>query len=138
MDLQVNISNSSLKLKLLINFIFFYLAVGKTCILHHYTHNEFSSDYNVTIGVEFSSKIVKLDDKTTVKLQIWDTAGQESFRSIIKSFYRKSAGVFLVYSIANRESFKQMSDWLKEAKENSAETSVFILVGNQCDKPKEE
>ena len=95
-------------------------------------------DYNVTIGVEFSSKVVRVNDNTVVKLQIWDTAGQESFRSIIKSFYRKAACVFLVYSVANRESFKQMDSWLKEAKESSAENSVFILVGNQCDRPSNE
>jgi len=88
--------------------------------------------------VEFSSKTVRLDDNATVKLQIWDTAGQESFRSIIKSFYRKAAAVFLVYSVNNHESFTQMDAWLKEAKENSLESSVFILVGNQNDKPKEE
>ena len=88
--------------------------------------------------MEFSSKTVRLDDNTTVKLQIWDTAGQESFRSIIKSFYRKAAAVFLVYSVNNRESFRQMDAWLKEAKENSLESSVFILVGNQNDKPIEE
>lgn len=92
----------------------------------------------MTIGVEFSSKIIQIDDKTTVKLQIWDTAGQESFRSIIKSFYRKAAAVFLVYDVSSRESFRQIEFWLQEAKENALESSVFILVGNKCDKPKEE
>ena len=79
---------------------------GKSCLLTRYTKDLFLNEHTVTVGtvmsyvgVEFASKIIKIDDKFNVKLQIWDTAGQESFKSIIKSYYRNSSVVFLVYSI---------------------------------------
>lgn len=75
------------------------IGVGKSCLLIRYSKNEFSTDYESTIGVEFQSKIVKIDN-AEVKVMIWDTAGQETFKSIVKSFYKKSIGVFLVYNIA--------------------------------------
>ena len=75
-------------------------GVGKSCLLNRLTRGEFKEGYNATLGVEFFSQVVHVDDDTPIKLQIWDTAGQESFRSIIKTFYRSSAAVFLTYSIA--------------------------------------
>jgi Ras-related protein Rab-2A len=75
-------------------------GVGKSCLLNRFTKDEFREGYTATLGVEFYSKEIKIDEETSVKMQIWDTAGQESFRSIIKTFYRSSAAVFLVYSIA--------------------------------------
>lgn len=74
-------------------------GVGKSSLLNRFTRGEFRDGYNPTLGVEFYSKVINLDEETQVKLQIWDTAGQESFRSIIKTFYRSSAAVFLVYNI---------------------------------------
>ena len=74
-------------------------GVGKSSLLNRFTRGEFKEAYNTTLGVEFYSQVVYVDDDTPIKLQIWDTAGQESFRSIIKTFYRSSAAVFLVYSI---------------------------------------
>ena len=76
-----------------------YLGVGKSCLLMRYMKDNFTDEYNVTVGVEFLSKAVDIDENTKVKLQIWDTAGQESFRSVVRSFYRNVAAVFLVYSI---------------------------------------
>lgn len=75
-------------------------GVGKSCLLNRFTKDEFREGYTATLGVEFYSKEIRLDAESSVKMQIWDTAGQESFRSIIKTFYRSSAAVFLVYSIA--------------------------------------
>jgi Ras-related protein Rab-2A len=77
--------------------------------------NDFKEDYDVTVGVEFGAFMIKIQDKT-LKLQIWDTAGQESFRSITKIFYRGSHCVFLTYSILNKDSFENLRDWLKEIK----------------------
>ncbi|KAL4451030.1 hypothetical protein ABPG74_021352 [Tetrahymena malaccensis] len=111
-------------------------GVGKSCMLIRYSKNDFVTDYNATIGVEFQSKIVKIND-ASVKLQIWDTAGQESFRSIVKSFYKKTVGVLLVYNIANKESFQSIKHWLVEAKENSEESATFVLVGAQSDREKD-
>ena len=75
-------------------------GVGKSCLMHRVTTNEFSEDHEVTVGVEFGSLLVKLEE-TVLKMQIWDTAGQESFQSITKIFYRGAHAVLLTYSIAS-------------------------------------
>lgn len=92
-------------------------GTGKSCLLTRYTKDEFDSDYKVTIGkaysnagVEFAGKKVDIDENFKVKLQIWDTAGQESFRSIVKSFYRSASAVFLVYNITKYRFGNSVSD----------------------------
>ncbi|CAK66375.1 unnamed protein product (macronuclear) [Paramecium tetraurelia] len=85
-----------------------------------------------TIGVEFIKKLV-IVDKRRVELQIWDTAGQEQFRSMIKSFYRGAAAVFVLYSINQRDSFEKLQEWLSELHESAHEEIVKILVGNKSD-----
>lgn len=75
------------------------VGVGKSSLLLKYIKGEFSQDYNVTVGVEFSSKTVEVNEKTSVMLQVWDTAGQETFKAIVRSFYKGIAAAFLVYSI---------------------------------------
>ncbi len=107
-------------------------SVGKSCILARYTKKEYKLDYNVTIGVEFCSKYVKVKGND-VKLQIWDTAGQEAFRSIVGSFYRNAKGVLLIYDITSRASFQKIETWLKECKEFCSEHVVLVLVGNKSD-----
>jgi Ras-related protein Rab-2A len=77
--------------------------------------NEFKVEHQVTIGVEFGSFVVRLEDQI-VKLQIWDTAGQESFRSITRIFYRGAHCVFLAYDITRDDTFVNVLDWLKEVK----------------------
>ena len=72
--------------------------MGKSCVLARLMENEFKEDYEVTVGVEFGSFLIKIEDKI-IKLQIWDTAGQESFKSLNKIFYRSSHCVFLVYDV---------------------------------------
>ena len=69
----------------------------------------------------------------TVKLQIWDTAGQESFRSITRSYYRGAAGALLVYDITRRDTFDNLRRWLKEARQNSTQNMVIMLIGNKTD-----
>ncbi|CAD8176472.1 unnamed protein product [Paramecium pentaurelia] len=112
-------------------------GVGKSCLLMRYMKDNFTTEYNVTIGVEFLSKIVNVDQNTQVKLQIWDTAGQESFRSVVRSFYRKVAAVFLVYSITNKQSLERLDSWLKEAKDHSSPSIITVLVGAQNDRESE-
>lgn len=73
------------------------------------------------------------DDSVPVKLQIWDTAGQESFRSITRSYYRGAAGALLVYDITRRDSFQHLSRWLEEAKQHANEQMVILLIGNKND-----
>ncbi len=79
-------------------------GVGKSCIMHRVTTNEFMEDHEVTVGVEFGTLLLKIED-LKIKLQIWDTAGQENFQSITKIFYRGAHAVFLTYNITNLESF---------------------------------
>ena len=74
------------------------IGVGKSCLLARLIQNVFKKEYSVTIGVEFGNFVMKIDEKL-VKLQIWDTAGQESFRSITRIFYKGSHAVIIVYDI---------------------------------------
>lgn len=110
-------------------------GVGKSCILHRAVTNEFKDEYEVTIGAEFSSLIVKIQGKT-VKLQVWDTAGQENFRSMIRVFYKGSHAAFLVYDLTKRESFEKLTDWVSDVKENALPEVKIMLVGNRKDEEK--
>ncbi|CAI2377533.1 unnamed protein product [Moneuplotes crassus] len=107
-------------------------AVGKSCLLLQFTDKRFKSTHDLTIGVEFGSRTVEVGDKS-VKLQIWDTAGQESFRSITRSYYRGSIGALLVYDITQRQSFENLQKWMEEMKENAHSRMTIILVGNKTD-----
>nr|GAT60330.1 predicted protein [Mycena chlorophos] len=109
---------------------------GKSCLLHHFTHNSFKEHSQHTIGVEFSSRTVKLGEKR-IKLQLWDTAGQERFRSVTRSYYRGAAGALLVYDITNRDSFTKLSRWLADARALGSPHLVVVLVGNKSDRDDE-
>jgi len=108
-------------------------GTGKSCLLHHFTHNSYKSHSQHTIGVEFSSRTVKLGEKR-IKLQLWDTAGQERFRSVTRSYYRGAAGALLVYDITKRESFSNLSRWLADARALASPQLVVVLVGNKSDR----
>ncbi|TNV76444.1 hypothetical protein FGO68_gene11259 [Halteria grandinella] len=118
-------------------------GVGKSCLMNRMTTNEFTEDHEVTVGVEFGSLLIKMQEKTeaqqetVVKLQIWDTAGQESFQSITKIFYRGAHAVLLTYSIASQLSFSNLSHWLAEVRQQSEADAVIVLVGNQKDRESE-
>jgi len=107
-------------------------GVGKSCLLLQFIDKRFRQKHEVTIGVEFGARMINVDGKN-VKLQIWDTAGQESFRSITRSYYRAAAGALLVYDITRRETFTHLARWLDEARQNGNPQMSFILVGNKCD-----
>jgi len=72
-------------------------------------------------------------DKKQIKLQIWDTAGQESFRSITRSYYRGAAGALLVYDITRRETFTHLTSWLEESRQHASPNMTIMLIGNKCD-----
>lgn len=97
-----------------------------------FTDRRFTPIAEATIGVEFGARVVTVD-KTNVKLQIWDTAGQESFRSITRSYYRGAAGALLVYDITRRESFDHILSWLEDARAHSNSDMSIVLVGNKSD-----
>ena len=106
--------------------------VGKTNLLLRYAHGQFRPDYQLTIGVEFGAKNIKIKDKI-YRIQIWDTAGTESFRSVTRGYYKSSVCALVVYDIANRESFNNINDWIEDCKNQSPKTIFFVLVGNKSD-----
>ncbi|KAI0032753.1 ras-domain-containing protein [Vararia minispora EC-137] len=111
-------------------------GTGKSCLLHHFTHNSFKDHSQHTIGVEFSSRMVRLGEKR-IKLQLWDTAGQERFRSVTRSYYRGAAGAVLVYDITDRASFLSLPRWLADARALASPDLVVVLVGNKSDREDE-
>jgi len=111
-------------------------AVGKTCLLLQFTDKRYRTSHQVTVGVEFGSRTVQIGDKT-IKLQCWDTAGQDRFRSIVRSYYRGAAGALLVYDITRRDSFEHVTQWLQEARSNADPDLVITLVGNKNDRSHE-
>jgi len=118
-------------------FLFKYIiigdtGVGKSCLLLQFTDKRFQPVHDLTIGVEFGARMITIDGKQ-IKLQIWDTAGQESFRSITRSYYRGAAGALLVYDITRRETFSHLTNWLEDAKTHANSNMTIILVGNKSD-----
>ncbi|KAJ5077774.1 ras-related protein rab-11a [Anaeramoeba ignava] len=111
-------------------------AVGKTNILSRFHKNEFSLNTQTTIGVEFGSRILEIKGKK-IQLKVWDTAGQEIFRSITQSYYRGSNGAFIVYDITNEDSFNELENWIVEFQKNAQESAVPMIIGNKCDLEKD-
>ena len=105
--------------------------VGKTSLLLKYCEGQFPEAHMATIGVEFKDKIVNVG-KWKVRLQIWDTSGQERFRSITQNFYRNADGILFVYDITNRESFSHIKDWLLDSQVEDSDIKR-ILIGNKKD-----
>ena len=108
-------------------------GVGKSNLVFRFTKNEFNKDSKSTIGVEFATKTVQIEDDKLVKAQIWDTAGQERYRSIASSYYRGAVGALLVYDVTDRNSFNHVPMWLKEVEENAEKDCLIMLVGNKMD-----
>ena len=107
-------------------------SVGKSNLLLRYTHGQFREEYQLTIGVEFGSSNISIDDKI-FRIQIWDTAGQENFRSITRAYYKNSACALIVYDISRKESFDSISTWIEDCKNSSPKSVFMVLVGNKCD-----
>ena len=105
--------------------------VGKTSLLLKYCDGQFPEAHMATIGVEFKDKIINVG-KWKVRLQIWDTSGQERFRSITQNFYRNADGILFVYDVTNRESFSHIKDWLMDSQVEDSDIKR-ILVGNKID-----
>lgn len=105
--------------------------VGKTCLILRYCDNKFCSPTFMTVGVDFKSKIVKVDGLKT-KLQIWDSAGAMRFRSITKAYFRGSHGIIIVCDTTNKESFDSIDYWIETIKSQRNKMGV-VLVGNKCD-----
>ena len=108
-------------------------SVGKTCFLKRYTENTFQDAYLSTIGLEFKYKLVTLEDGIIVKVQLWDTAGEERFRTIAKSYYKGAHGIVLIYDVTNRKTYENIRKWMNQIKDDSSSNISIILVANKID-----
>ena len=107
-------------------------GVGKSNLLLRFVYDKFKKDHEVTIGVEFGAKSINVNKKS-YKIQIWDTAGQEQFRSITRAYYKSAACGFLVYDITNKDSFINVQNWIDECKSQCPSTITLFLIGNKTD-----
>ncbi|KAG2189153.1 hypothetical protein INT44_004295 [Umbelopsis vinacea] len=107
-------------------------SVGKTSLITRFMYDTFDNTYQATIGIDFLSKTMYLEDRT-VRLQLWDTAGQERFRSLIPSYIRDSSVCIIVYDITNRNSFMNTSKWIDDVRAERGNDVIIVLVGNKTD-----
>lgn len=107
-------------------------SVGKTSIITRFMYDNFDRHYQATIGIDFLSKTMYLEDRT-VRLQLWDTAGQERFRSLIPSYIRDSSVAVVVYDVSNRASFLNTTKWVEDVRAERGNDVVICLVGNKTD-----
>ncbi|RKO97067.1 hypothetical protein CXG81DRAFT_12728 [Caulochytrium protostelioides] len=107
-------------------------SVGKTSLITRFMYDTFDNTYQATIGIDFLSKTMYLEDRT-VRLQLWDTAGQERFRSLIPSYIRDSSVAVVIYDITNRTSFTNTAKWVDDVRAERGNDVIIVLVGNKTD-----
>ena len=113
-------------------------AVGKSSLVQRFCQDKFEDNYKLTIGGAYLQKDVKLKNGDTLKLHIWDTGGQEKFRSMASLYYKDAVAAILVYDVSNAETLESLDYWVKELNENIDNTNFIISVaGNKCDLPNE-
>ena len=111
--------------------------VGKSCFLMRYSDNIFVENYITTIGLDYKLKYVQLDSGETIKVQLWDTAGQDRYRTIAKNYYKGSHGILLLYDITKENSFENIREWVQNIREEVYEKAIIFLIGNKIDKKNE-
>ena len=107
-------------------------GVGKSCILQRYMKHTFQETYKCTIGVDFLMKSLIINGKT-VKLQLWDTAGQEKYKSMVSSYYRGANVALIIFDLTNHMSFDALPSWIENYYKNEPEQKNIILIGNKKD-----
>jgi Ras-related protein Rab-2A len=107
-------------------------CVGKTCLLLQFTNHKFEQMYDVTIGVEFGTYTHYIGNHA-IKMQVWDTAGQENFRSITRAYFRSAVCALVVFDITSRESFNNIRTWIQDVNESNKFVTTIVLVGNKAD-----
>jgi Ras-related protein Rab-11A len=107
-------------------------GVGKSNILSKYSKNIFNKSSQITMGVELITKYYKYENKI-IKVNIWDTAGQEKFTSLIPTYYKNAKGAFLVYDITRKDTFNHIENWLRELTSINSDKISIILIGNKSD-----
>eukprot|EP00826_Nyctotherus_ovalis_P009076 TRINITY_DN12374_c0_g1_i18.p1 TRINITY_DN12374_c0_g1~~TRINITY_DN12374_c0_g1_i18.p1 ORF type:complete len:207 (-),score=68.55 TRINITY_DN12374_c0_g1_i18:299-919(-) len=110
--------------------------VGKTAMLMKFLFGKFDKEIPSTVGTEFGSKIVTTSDNKRIKLNIWDTAGDKRYRSVVSNYYRGSLGCIVVFDLTSKKSFSHVMSWVKEAKEVTSENISITIVGNKSDELK--
>ena len=108
-------------------------SVGKTCFLMRYTDNTYQEIHMSTIGIDNKFKDVELEDGKKVKIQIWDTGGQDRFRSITRNYYKGANGIVLIFDVTNKKSYENVKNWVKQIKEEVSSRVTIILVANKID-----
>ena len=107
-------------------------SVGKSCIILNFVEQKPREYYQITIACDYATRTINTDNKN-IRIQIWDTAGAENFRSITMSYYRHCIAAVVVYDISNKKSFESIMEWLEKLRDNSHEQINVILVGNKTD-----
>ena len=107
-------------------------CVGKSNILLKYLKNEFDPNSRATVGVEFGTKNIVINEKK-IKIQIWDTAGEERYRSITSAYYKGAKGAFIVYDITRKSTFVNIDKWISDLKLNGDQNICIIILGNKSD-----
>ena len=112
-------------------------TVGKTCFLLRYTDDTFLDLHMATIGLDYRLKTLILDDHKIVKIQLWDTAGQDKFRAITRNYYKGARGIILFYDVTNIKSYENIKKWINEIKDEISENVSIVLIANKIDNEQE-
>ena len=109
-------------------------SVGKSCLLLRYCDNSFQDAHLTTIGLDFRLKTIALEENRKVKMQIWDTAGEDRFRAITRNYYKGANGILLIFDVTDKKSFDHVRDWVDRIREEGPEGIILYLIGNKIDK----
>ena len=113
-------------------------TVGKTCFLLRYCDKTFQETHLATIGFDYRLKNMTLQNGKKIKLQIWDTAGQDRFRAITKNYYKGANGIIIIYDVTNPQTYENVKIWISQIREEANPNVVIYLAGNKIDVPDEE
>ena len=108
-------------------------TVGKTCFLKKYTDKTFQDVHMSTIGLDYRVKTMTLKSGKVVKLQIWDTAGQDRFRAITKNYYKGANGIILIYDVTSIQTYENVKNWITQIREEASPNVIIYIAGNKID-----
>ena len=112
-------------------------SVGKTCFLLRYCDKSFQDAHLSTIGLDYRLKTLTLKNKKSIKLQIWDTAGEDRFRAITKNYYKGANGIILIYDVTNLQTYENVKNWITQIREEANPNVIIYLAGNKIDIPED-
>lgn len=130
LPIKKTISSYNFKIVLIGN-----VSVGKSSIIKRFIHNEFNEKYTCTIGTESFNKTLLIGENKNVNLRIWDTCGQEKFRTVTRQYYRDAQAILIVFDLTKKQTFDDLNSWYEEAINYINNTNcLFFLLGNKSDK----